>query len=158
MRFDKRLSAVLEAKTSGHMHPATIVTARGVEIKADHARWMKGRNDKIFLAVGIGPATISSKPKQKNWNYGLLSKARDFFAPPRFSDTDKIDATGNHEARCANCDMYPNAHEFGHPHACNNYTPGKKYNAHKKLIKTRKFRKILTIQKENVYSLKWLDQ
>jgi hypothetical protein len=157
MRFNKQLSAILEDMARGRLRPAIIVTARGVEIKADHARWMKGRNDKVFLAVGIGPASISSKPKGQNWNYGILSKARDFFAPPKYEAVNKTDSEGNYIRRCATCRLYPDAHELGHPRACDNYTPSRKYNAHKKLIKTRKFRKILTVQKENVRSFKWLD-
>jgi hypothetical protein len=141
----------------GRLHPAIIVTARGVEIKADHARWMKGRNGKIFLAVGIGPAIISSKPKKQNWNCGILSKARDFFAPPRFEPVSDTDSEGNYVSRCVTCGFYPRYHKLGHPGVCAHYTPGGKYNAHKKLIKIRKFHKILTIQQENVRSLKWLD-
>ena len=158
MKFDKQLSAILENIAPGRLRPAIIVTARGVEIQADHARWIKGRNGKIFLAVGIGRATLSSKPKQQNWNYGILSKARDFFAPPQFQSVGATDSEGNYITRCKACGLYPSLHVAGHPRACNNYTPGGKYNAHKKLIKTRRFRKILTIHKENVRSLKWLDE
>jgi hypothetical protein len=158
MKFNKQLSTILEDMAHGRLRPAIIITARGVEIKADHARWIKGRNDKIFLAVGIGPAIRSSKPKNKNWNYGILSRARDFFAPPRFEAISDTDSQGNYVTRCATCGLYPRHHELGHPYACNNYTPGNKYDAHKKLIKTRRFNKILTIHKENVRSLRWLDQ
>ena len=78
MRFDKQLSAVLEDRA--RLRPAVIVTARGVEIKADHARWMKTTKGNIFLAVGIQPRIRERAVGYYNRG-GVLRKARDFFAP-----------------------------------------------------------------------------
>ena len=80
MKFDKELSAVLEGRVPGRMRPALILTARGVEIKADHARWMKTTKGNIFLAVGIQPR-IRERRVGLYSRGGVLRKARDFYAP-----------------------------------------------------------------------------
>ena len=78
--FNKRLSTVLEDNTARRAHPAIIITARGVEIRADHARWMKTTKGNVFLAVGIHP-----RIKERTVSYynrgGVLRRARDFYAP-----------------------------------------------------------------------------
>ena len=136
MKFDKQLSAILEDDVAGHMHPAIIITVRDVEIKADHARWMKGYHGNIFLAVGIGPGVV--KGRRSYWrSRAILDKARDFFAPPLRtrlrdwdgSETDWIEPDDNGT-----------------------------FDARTEKIYRQKFAKILTIRKENIRSLKWLDQ
>jgi hypothetical protein len=83
--FNKQLSAIIENKTTGRMRPAIIITARGVEIKADHARWMKTTKGNVFLAVGIQP-----RIKERAVLYsrgGVLRKARDFYAPEEIQNS-----------------------------------------------------------------------
>jgi hypothetical protein len=80
INFNKQLSVILENKTAGRMHPAIVITARDVEIKADHARWMKTTKGNVFLAVGIQPRIVQRAVGYYNRG-GVLRQARDFYAP-----------------------------------------------------------------------------
>jgi hypothetical protein len=127
MRFNQQLSTILE--NVGRLHPALIMTARGVEIKADHARWVKSLGGKVYLAVGLKPGGTEYIRNGRS-ALGPMHEMRDFYAPRRHTPVgengwDEPDEDGNY---CA--DTLP--------------------------IIRPKFQKILTIHKENVRALKWL--
>ena len=150
MNFIEQLSAIFEDKAQSRSRPAIIVTKRGREIKADHARWMKGKGGNIFLAVRIGPGmfeNMSSDGRQR-----ITHRARDFYAPPKWYEGLLADWVADWvEPECANCGEQPHQHS---PH-CTGYIPGH-YDAHRNMIICRRFHDILTIHKENVLSIKWL--
>jgi len=155
MKFNQRLAAILEQQTAGgrSLCPAIIITARGVEIKADHARWFKAKNH-IFLAAGLDPTVIEQVARNSG---GVLRQARDFFAAPRYLPTSRQDqGTGWADLKCSKCKFPKYMHDLdGLP--CDGYEPGTRYDAHRLCLKRQRFRKIITIRKENVRSVQWLD-
>ena len=129
MSFNQQLSAIFE--NASRLRPALIMTARGVEIRADHARWIKSPNGIIYLAVGLKPGGTEYIRSGRS-ALGPMHEMRDFYAPRRHtpvgddeSGWDEPDEDGGY---CA--DTLP-------------------------IIRPR-FQKILTIHKENVRAFKWL--
>jgi hypothetical protein len=129
MRFDQQLSAILE--NASRLRPASIMTVRGVEIIADHARWIKSPNGKIYLAAGLksgGKEYIRTGRSA----LGPMHEMRDFYAPRHHTmvgdDENGWDEPDENGGYCA--DTLP--------------------------IIRPKFQKIITIHKENIRALKWL--
>ena len=154
----------LLAEATGRMRPATITMKRGTIINADHARWLA--NGK-YLAVGIEPGLFEEEhhkrdPRQRQKS--ALKEARDFYAPPRWGNWDAAnqDETGWSHPSCWNCGAgrwsvrlpghFPPLPADGTP-CCDN--PKLHYNAGKKFITRKKFKKILTIRKENIANIEW---
>lgn len=127
MRFDQQLSTILE--NARNLHPASIITARGVEIIADHARWIKSSNGKIYLAIGLKPGGTEYIRSGRSAR-GPMHEVRDFYAPIHHTQVGD--------------DGWDEPDENGY--YCATTLP----------IIRPKFQKIITIHKENVRTLKWL--
>jgi hypothetical protein len=127
MNFDQQLSAIFE--NTNRMRPALVMTARGVEIRADHARWIKRENGSIYLAIGLRPGGTEYVRSGRSAR-GPMLEMRDFYAPTRHTQFGK--------------DGWDEPDKNG------------MYNAKTLPIIRPKFQKIITIHKENVRAFKWL--
>jgi hypothetical protein len=147
MNFEQHLLSILRESTS-RLRPAVVKTARGVTIHADHARWIRGNGGHVFLAIGISPGEYQTRPRYncRGAKNSPLAHERDFYLPKKWEPARWQDASGWDEPICQNCKK--------NPCECGNPLPG--FNAHRQAVRRCRFKKIITIQRENVKSVTWV--
>ena len=156
--FASRLHVILESP--GRLRPALVLHKNGKTFEVDHARWIHGKAH-TFLAVGIEPGIHEYKISQMD-RHGPLTLARDFFAKPRYVMVKKNFTRANYLDPETEEDDMPicwHCKKLAEDCTCRGgpslgLTGGRKSGCY--LVRRQRFRKILTMRKENVVEVKWL--
>jgi len=129
---------------SRRLRPATILTARGVTIEADHVRIIAHplTGTKILImGLGVGNIRINSYRYSITANLPDFSRSGDYEPSPMYPAKQKWNVEHGYSWR----------DDTGWSH------PGAHYDAHKKFVITRKFKRILTAFVDNIKSISWGD-
>jgi|3_EtaG_2_1085321.scaffolds.fasta_scaffold02338_10 coenzyme F420-reducing hydrogenase delta subunit len=117
---------------SRRLRPAVITMKRGTVIPVHHFRKIRGGRGGAVIVAGIDPGEYIQYHDGSHGDGRRVGKMRDFYAPGHWIPSSWQDETG-----------------WCEPHAADGG-----YDARRRFAQVKKFRKILTMNEENIRSIK----
>jgi len=145
--FHNKLSTILEGR---NLRPAIIITKRGIVIEADHVRTVL-RSSKSgvrkMLVAGVDPGRY--EVVHRSCNLSIVKKMRDFYGVPRYILAPGQEDDGSDpNSICVKCQRFCEECRCRHPRY--------RYDLHRRYVTVRLFRKIFTMDPENIESIRYL--